>query len=508
MKLNKKVNRKTLRSTSRQLLTPAMAALALTMAACGGQGDANAPTSLGNVVSDFERVPDREPRVVGGTEVADNRYPWMAALLQRDASNPSEGQFCGGSLIASRWILTAAHCFRTEAGNIDLRASDVSVLLGQQNLAENGGQTINVSRIIEHPDYNANGYPDLALVELSAPSAALPIQLPSRNNPAPNVGESATVTGWGQISENGPATNELRQTTMPVVGHGQCNAAYDGDIVEDAMVCAGTADGSKDSCYGDSGGPLFVSRGGSYVQAGVVSFGEACGLAGVPGVYARVSSYYDWITGYADATSLQSGNGNMPPAGSTPTPAAPAAAPEIVIDASCDALKCAFSASGAATDYYWDFGDGYADQGQSAVHQYNEAGTYTVSLGTINSTGDYIESNTEVAVTGGNDDLASVFEHDGQLQGWGDQIDLPMEQGTVKLNAGTLSASLSVMANRRVLLFVDRYDPQTDEWTEVARVRTRDGEAVLDLPIEAGEYGFTLLSRGRGSWYELAVDVQ
>lgn len=511
---------KLLNDTRRQKMIPVLAAVTLSITACGGQSD-TAPTTLDNIVDNIERIPDRAPRVVGGSEVPDNRYPWMAALLRRDENNASEGQFCGGSLIASRWILTAAHCFQNEQGNTDLRAADVSVLIGRQNLSKNGGEIINVSRIIEHPSYRANGYPDLALVELAAQSNAQAIQIPSRNNPVPNVGETATVTGWGQISENGPATNELRQSVMPVVAHNQCNRAYNGEIVEDAMVCAGTADGSQDSCYGDSGGPLFVARGESYVQAGVVSFGEACGLPGVPGVYARVSSYYDWITGYASvsssANSIAQVNGPANGQSNSPaTPTATTASPTIAI--SCDALECTFSANTAgATEFYWDFGDGYIDDGQSVSYQYDQAGTYTVTLGLITESGDYTETSKQVtviaatagtAITGSAGSSNNSYQHSGRLNGRGDQIDLPVDRETISLAGGTLYATLSLEDNHRAVLFVDQYDPRTDEWTEVARVRSRGGDAQLELPIAAGQYGFTVMSRGGAGRYDLSVEVE
>jgi len=162
-----------------------------------------------------------------------------------------------------------------------VHAREVNVLLGQRNLAYAGGETINVSRIIQHPDYQTSGYPDLALVKLVRPSAAKTILLPTRENPIGAFGETMTVLGWGQVSENGPATNELMQASLSVVGHNWCNRAYGGAIIKDAMLCAGTNDGSMDSCYGDSGGPLFVQRGQSTVQAGVVSFGDRSCLVNV-----------------------------------------------------------------------------------------------------------------------------------------------------------------------------------------------------------------------------------
>jgi len=524
----------------------AISLAAATLLACNGQSadsianqpDTNAAqTSIEQITSE----PDRTPRVVGGTEVDHNKYPWMAAVMQRNAGSPSDGQFCGGSLIAGQWVLTAAHCIE------DTRAGRVSVLLGQRNLAggsgaSGSGETINVSRIIIHPDYARQGYPDLALLELANSSNAQPITLPSRNNPVPNAGESATVTGWGQISETGPATNELRESTMPVVGHDQCNSAYNGEIVEDAMVCAGTTSGDKDSCYGDSGGPLFVKRGPTYVQAGVVSFGEECGLANVPGVYARVSSYHDWISAYAPVTTYSgssetgsggdtSDNGDTDTDAGTDTDTGADTDTDTgsdtgndngesstdnesvtdtngVISTDCSGLTCSFTANTSGIDFYWEFGDGYGDEGQSVSHEFDYAGDYEIYLGVITNTGDYAEHLTTVTVDAPETAATASETFNGRLRGWGDQADLPENGDTLQLATGNLTATLSVPGNRRFMLFFDRYDADTGDWIEQKRVRSRRGEATIEMAIEAGEYGFTVLSLGRGGKYELVVNVE
>ncbi len=498
---------------------------ALLLLACNGQSADEASIQPAfTSVEQITALPDRTPRVVGGDSVDDNRYPWMVAVMERNAGNASDGQFCGGSLIADRWVLTAAHCIE------DTRAGRVSVLIGQRNLNESGGNTINVNRIIAHPDYARLGYPDLALLELSDASGTQPIALPSRNNPVPTPGEAATVTGWGQISENGPATNELRESTMPIVAHQQCNQAYNGDIVEDAMVCAGTASGDKDSCYGDSGGPLFVKRGQSYVQAGVVSFGEACGLANVPGVYARVSSYHDWIAAYAPVTAFDGASDNDPDDSGdesdngsdseadngtgtgTDTNTDTGVTTQNGITANCDGLMCSFSTSISGLDYFWDFADGYGDEGQSVSHQFDEAGDYEIYLGVIANNGDYTEHLLTVTVKDTNaqtsDSQSATSEaFSGKLNGWGDQADLPQDRETLRLPAGQLTATLTVPTNRRFIVFLDRFDRDTGEWTEQHRVRTQRGQADFDMRIDAGEYGLTVLSLGRGGNYDLLLDV-
>ncbi len=412
----------------------AVTALALTLSACGGS---NAPDSTatsaqtpytGTADTSLPLRPDRFPLIVGGTVVNHNKYQWMAALVEAGETNTSRGQFCGGSLIASNWVLTAAHCVE------DMRASDTDVLLGQKDLRNNSGERIAVSRIVMHPDYNRQGYPDLALLELSESSEAAVISLPSFNNPAPRDGEISTVTGWGQVSENGPATDQLRESSMPIIDHNTCNRAYNNDIVEEAMVCAGTSSGDKDSCYGDSGGPLFVKRDNEYVQAGIVSFGEACGLAGVPGVYARVSSYYDWISAYAPVKAYGSSDNS----------------------------------------------------------------------GDSQSTGNPDNDSTPDGATDNNTPPADdQWQFTGTIDGWFDEAWLPHDETAIAMSAGLLTVKISTDSKDPMVLFVDEYDPEWDEWYTVTGEVTRSGVLEIDIDIEAGEYAFSVISLGDGGDFTL-----
>lgn len=110
-------------------------------------------------------------------------------------------------------------------------------------------------------------------------------------------GQSATVIGWGSLRENGPQPAILQKVTIPIWSNAECKVKYGGaapgGIIE-SMLCAGQS--QKDSCSGDSGGPLMVNEGGHWVQAGVVSWGIGCGKGQYPGVYTRVTSYLPWIS--------------------------------------------------------------------------------------------------------------------------------------------------------------------------------------------------------------------
>ncbi|MFK7892975.1 MAG: trypsin-like serine protease [Granulosicoccus sp.] len=450
------------------------------------------------------------PRVVNGTQVTDNSYPWMVALLDSSGS-----QVCGGSVIAKRWVLTAAHCVEGAS------ASQLSTLTGRQNLLASGGEEINVSRIIIHPDYRRKEFPDIALLELKRDSSVAPVLLPSLNYSAPDTGENATVIGWGQISETGPASNALLETALVVSDHQNCATAYQRigiEIDETAMVCAGTQRGN-DSCYGDSGGPMFVKRNNAFVQAGVVSFGKECGAPDYPGVYARTASYYDWVAGYADVSPYK---GSSPGGNTEPEPNQPdsndndgntqptAENADMIVD--CNGLNCQFIAPVGKLDYYWDFGDGDISFEPSPSHSFLMAGEYDIYLLTIDADGGYQEHEQSIIVQDAASTPAAAeplsLSYQGSLTRKNYQVDLPKNSESVSLPAGMLTARLSVPREREFMLFVDQLDTDFGDWYEVDQATSVDGEIVLQIPVKVGEYGFSLIALDRGGRYTLDISVQ
>jgi len=129
------------------------------------------------------------------------------------------------------------------------------------------------------------------LIKLSQPSSALPLQC-NTQSVVPANGELVKTIGFGATSENGPVSDVLMEVDVNVIDFGACNAASDLTVADDCMICAGVAGGGKDSCYGDSGGPLLYN--GELV--GIVSWGTGeCAEDGKPGVYTRVSAVDDFI---------------------------------------------------------------------------------------------------------------------------------------------------------------------------------------------------------------------
>lgn len=232
------------------------------------------------------------PPIVGGSVAADGAYPWQVALLSADTANNYNAQFCGGSLVAATWVVTAAHCVEGET------AASIDVLVGTNSLAS-GGTRIAASAIYVHPNYSAStDDSDIALIKLASSTSVQTIGLVSASNEATvaEPGTVATISGWGDLAENsGNYPTLLHEAQVPIVSNTVCNGDYGGSITAN-MLCAGYDEGGVDTCQGDSGGPLVVPNGsGSYLLAGVTSFGIGCARSTYYGVYTRVSKFNDWI---------------------------------------------------------------------------------------------------------------------------------------------------------------------------------------------------------------------
>lgn len=267
----------------------------------------------------------QQSRIINGRPATTDDFPWIANLFVISEADPEYGGGCGGSLIASKWVLTAAHCFLNDAGNAisEGAAARVSVTLGSTNVSalSDNATVIDAARIIVHPDYNpdpessANTHDyDIALIELSSAVSTPTIRLFTGAIPA-NL--PVIVAGWGATASDGSAaSDELLHTQLQTFNSSRCEAAHEGSITSN-MFCAGgyTPTDTSDTCQGDSGGPLFVMLGKQALQLGITSFGGSetanCGTPGSPGVYASISELYGFIQQHVPETSILNATDDM-----------------------------------------------------------------------------------------------------------------------------------------------------------------------------------------------------
>lgn len=257
------------------------------------------------------RTLSREARIVGGRDSQLGELPWSVLIRETSLMGFLVKTKCGGVLIDLKWVLTAAHCKPGVLGSL-------IVVIGQNGISERFSTPHDslplspiklkpvvrkVKRMIIHRDYNPSNFDnDIALLELESPFQlqphVVPICLPEKNEDF--IGQAAMVAGWGKLSFGGPVPNVLQIANLPVIGNKECQDMYHNSghmkIISDSFVCAGYPNGGKDSCEGDSGGPLQVKRNDSkWVLVGTVSHGIKCAEPNLPGIYIRTAAYLPWI---------------------------------------------------------------------------------------------------------------------------------------------------------------------------------------------------------------------
>jgi len=241
-----------------------------------------------SIMSTSGHAAERSVRIVGGVEAKASDYPWIVSLQFTRAGS----HFCGGSLVADRWVLTASHCYGGEP------LDSIFAVVGEYNLNLNDDpqqQTVGIKRVIP-----AEG--DMMLIELAESVNHTPVLLADNAlMDAVNNDDMLTVIGWGDLTGQGEEFYDfpeaLYEVDVLLYDHEVCKSAYQdvGEMIDESMICAGYQAGGKDACQGDSGGPLIVRREGQWYQAGVVSFGNGCAQPNFPGVYTRVASFKSWI---------------------------------------------------------------------------------------------------------------------------------------------------------------------------------------------------------------------
>jgi secreted trypsin-like serine protease len=244
--------------------------------------------------------PNLNARIVGGEEAVPHSWPWIC-LVQTMVEFMNTGQSfmkvktCGASVINENYLLTAAHCAFDEKKIFPASAYTITCGLHNRTGSDGHEQRRLVRRVIVHSLYNPKTYVnDIAILRLNIPlkfnDYVTPVCLAQRD-----VAEytNCAVAGWGQTKDTGDRS-VLQQLVLPVLPMSYCKKAY--SMLTDNQFCAGMTAGGKDSCAGDSGGPLICKTQQDTIELqGVVSYGKGCALAGSPGVYTRVTHYLSWI---------------------------------------------------------------------------------------------------------------------------------------------------------------------------------------------------------------------
>ncbi|XP_042295907.1 gilatoxin-like [Sceloporus undulatus] len=239
-------------------------------------------------------------RIIGGDVCTS--HPWLVLITD------AHGRHCAGSLLNHNWVVTAAHCFDSSGMQLRLGLHNRKVPReGEQlrtcaqakcypNTASTDCTSCSGSPDVDSPDTTdcpsfAN---DIMLIKMNASitysEIIAPVKLPTV---APSKKTQCQVMGWGSTSPSEEIYPDVPYcVSIDILNNQVCQAAYPWWHVTDKMLCAGVLEGGKDSCRGDSGGPLICGD----VLQGIVSLGGyPCAQPLEPGVYAKVGSYLDWI---------------------------------------------------------------------------------------------------------------------------------------------------------------------------------------------------------------------
>jgi len=219
--------------------------------------------------------------IVNGRPAPECGWPWQIHLGG-----------CGGTLIAPKFVLCAAHC-----------GSPRVAYAGLHNRSRTSeGQRREAIAHYRHPRYGSpNKWSnDLLVIELDRPfdlnecvnTACLPTS-------SPQVGERCWISGWGNLAfQQQPPPQILQEVFVDIKSNEECKAAYSAiSPVDETMVCANSLINGEvaDACQGDSGGPLVCEAGGQWLVHGATSWGRGCADPAYPGVWSRVSHNVDWV---------------------------------------------------------------------------------------------------------------------------------------------------------------------------------------------------------------------
>jgi secreted trypsin-like serine protease len=246
--------------------------------------------------------------VIGGTTIRAEVAPWTAALVIRTVADASEGQFCGGALVAPNLVFTAAHCIvvdRSAAGTRYIPPDVIDVVIGREDLGSDDGERLPVAGLAWHPEYDPGETDfDYGVLRLGTDSANTPIAIPPATaNGLWAPGGGSLVAGWGcdqaGVPKGACGTTRPRLSgavltlqTPTDCGQPPLGAAYDSAT----MLCARDPEGVRSACFGDSGGPLSVlANDERWYLVGLVSWGSVPCRLDTNNYFAFLPAAYPWL---------------------------------------------------------------------------------------------------------------------------------------------------------------------------------------------------------------------
>lgn len=307
------------------------------------QAQAQSRTPYDAAVARLKKAHDRG--IYHGQKTPKGAFPFVVALVHADNPDDEEGnymgQFCTGSLVANRWVLTTGNCAVIEDDNkrkVAVEPDKIAIYVGSNDFKD--GKRINVKRILLHQQFEHDSFNnDIALLELEASAASpktatIALATAQTESAVAGVGKKVIAAGWGE-TETKDLPQALRHVELDVLDSAMCNAnilklrksnelepwtkltqiqfalpsdvarrlrsmveSNAGRVVNDNMICSGRPRTKRDTCSGDNGGPLFAKGAdGKFLLVGITSWGEGCGLAekGLYGIYTRAARYADWV---------------------------------------------------------------------------------------------------------------------------------------------------------------------------------------------------------------------
>ncbi|XP_078141313.1 tissue-type plasminogen activator isoform X1 [Centroberyx gerrardi] len=252
-------------------------------------------------------------RMFGGRDSDITEQPWQAAINVYQSRLRNHFHRCGGILIDSCWVLSAAHCFE------DILSSDakkLQVVLGRTFRKQNSTseQIFEVEKFWIHEKFDNESFDnDIALLKLKTDIGicavnspeVLPACLPEPGLVLPDWTE-CEISGYGKDTEFSAEYSErVKRGYVRLWPQERCIPdVLSGRTITPNMLCAGDTRGLDDACKGDSGGPLVCQNAGRMTLMGVISWGDGCGQKDKPGVYTRVTHYINWINGKMKANQV------------------------------------------------------------------------------------------------------------------------------------------------------------------------------------------------------------